>query len=230
MASQALRLAASLSAATRDATNGRRFIVHNPVFSPKDTVPVKCGSETVSVYPTCSPTNPMAELSHAFYTTSSALEATNIPPKQQFQFLTDRMGLTSQAISIRQDLFDEFRTLWQEPANMELINYRNDEGVAINNCLNAVGLLKPIQDGPAAGCRPSNIKYMTVRSTVNFVNGLHHRFVHTIELPVQIAQVQRSANPNLVLNTYIGNDPLLMSRQEFQDEILILLFHQQPLN
>ena len=231
MASQALRqnIAASLSAASRDATNlgGRRFVVRNQVFTPKVSVAVKCGSETVSVYPILSPTDPLAELSHAFHVTMTALKATSIPPRQQFQFLTDRMGLTSQAIALRQDLMDEFTLLWEDPANMEVINYRNDEGQPINNCRTQAGNLKPIQNGPAASCRPNRIKYVTVRSVIDFIDGQHFQFVHTIELPMQAVQVQRGGHM-VNLDTYVGVDPLTLTREEFRNTILLPLYHDQP--
>ena len=56
--------------------------MNRPDFLPKDTTPLRCGTETINVYPRLSAMAEDEEKSHAFHVTSASLNvATFIKPK-----------------------------------------------------------------------------------------------------------------------------------------------------
>ena len=64
---------ASYAARTKPPPGGHRYIMNRPAFLPKDTTPLRCGTETINVYPRLSATAEDDKKSHAFHVTSAAL-------------------------------------------------------------------------------------------------------------------------------------------------------------
>jgi hypothetical protein len=53
-------------------------------------------------------------------------------------------------------------------SNLTLVSYHDRQGLAINECFDSAGLLKPIQDGALNACRPPNIYFAKVKGTMSF--------------------------------------------------------------
>ena len=141
---------------------GGRFIRTRQEFRPKKVEYVKCGDRVAGVYPVLEPTASDAEKSHAFWVTAKAMEISGVGPKQRLDFLAERMGLATEHLAQVAQMMDDWRKGWQNPRHFRFINFRDEGGAAIANCFTNTGELRPIQNGPAASCRPAGIKFITV--------------------------------------------------------------------
>ena len=81
-------------------------------------------------------------------------------------------------------------------------------------------MLKPIQNGDVATCRPNGIKYVTVNTVLLFDDNKRQMFTQTFELPMLALEVTRANGTVALLTTYTGDNPLAMTRTEFYDEIV----------
>jgi hypothetical protein len=207
--------------AARASSSHHRYVPHREAFLPQESTPVRCGHETISVYPKIPPTASDNEKSHAFHVTASALDvASTIQPKARTTFLAEYMGLGSEMIMLLADMTDDWNGQWCHPAQMTLINFMDIQGQVIHNCLDNAGALKAVQDGLAADCRPDGLKYMTVSTHVVFANNEQLQFTQTFELPQGARQVTRQNGHQADLTTYLNDDPLGMSVDEFRLVIL----------
>ena len=133
-----------LSARTGElATPGSRYIKVRARFAPKDTVMVKVGDKTVSVYPKIKPSSSDAEKSHAFWVTKAGLERASISFEEKIHFLADRMGLMTQLQAATAQMTDDWNEAWPDLANRTYIVYLNAKR---NTDVFVVGkqVLKPI--------------------------------------------------------------------------------------
>ena len=89
----------SFAARTKPPPGGHRYIMNRPAFLPKDTTPLRCGTETINVYPRLSATAEDDEKSHAFHVTSATVNvAIFIKHNARAAFLNEHFGLSSEMI------------------------------------------------------------------------------------------------------------------------------------
>ena len=179
--------------------------MNRPDFLPKDTTPLRCGTETINVYPRLSVTAEDDKKSHAFHVTSAALDvATFIKHNARATFLSEHFGLSSEMILLNSEMLDKWNALWCHPKNHTLINYMSVLGVAIPNCFDDQENLKPVQDGVAADCRPNGIKYMTVSTIITFADGEQLHFTQSFDFTMQdetVTRLEVAALPLTALQT-----------------------------
>jgi len=183
MASAAMAYAARLGRVSH------RFVQQEQVFQPKDTIAIKIGCETVSMYPRLAADAEDAEKSHAFHVNIQALDCASVMPKTKLIFFAEHMGIGSYCQALIAEVKDDFAGRCFNPTNMTLISYRSASGAVVPNTQVVGGAddgqLKPVQNGAAQDCRPALIKYCTVSTEVIFPNLKRQVFTQTFELPME---------------------------------------------
>ena len=104
MASQGFNYATS---ARGGRSNSHRYAVRRAAFVPKQLETVQCRMEHVSVYPRPAATDVVAEKSHAYHITKSALDCSTAKFKLRFHFMAEGFGATSEAIVFLHKMMDE---------------------------------------------------------------------------------------------------------------------------
>ena len=194
-------------------------------FIPKKKVIVQIGRTNLYVYPTVTADMTDDERSLAFNINKTALQnARSIPYDQKINHMGELLGC-SNLIDIERSVFKNaaFDFLKQN-LNLTLASYHNAQGIIVNDALDAAGNLKPVQDGPINTCRPDNIFFAKIRSTVNLANIdpsiTTIPTIFFIRLPTNGQVINNAAGNPRTLNTFDGpSDWLTIEQQAFEQLI-----------
>ena len=139
-------------------------------FSPKKKINRMIGKTTITTYPDITPEMPNEERSHAFSINRAALvNARAIPYATKTSFLGEFMG-ESTIVDVEKAEYLRFAHDWcQQKDNLTVIQYFDHRGQPVANWKQPAPSndIKALQDGPVTACRPANITFVQVETTVD---------------------------------------------------------------
>ena len=140
-------------------------------FKTKNKITRTFGRTTIMVYPDVTSDMDDIERALAYNIDKSALiNARAIPYSQKLSIFREILGCSNLVeVELRTYTNAAFAFL-KQGTNLTLITYHNKQGAIVNNALDNTGTLKPIQNGATADCRPDNIHYACISTTISFVN------------------------------------------------------------
>jgi hypothetical protein len=194
-------------------------------FIPKKKVIVQIGRTNLYVYPTVTADMSDDERSLAFNINKTALQnARSIPYDQKINHMGKLLGC-SNLIDIERSVFKNaaFDYLKQN-VNLQVVSYHNAQGAMVNDALDPAGIIKPVQDGAINTCRPDNIFFAKMRSTINLAHiDSSITMIHTsffIRLPTNNQVINNAAGNPRTINTFDSpSDWLTIEQQAFEQLI-----------
>jgi hypothetical protein len=197
-------------------SSGRPFIA-------KNLIPTVVGKETLQLYPTITNDMSIAEKSHAFQTNRTNVECSGLDDRNKLSIM-GRIHKSEAIVNITQAELTIKSSAVMNPANMTILSYHTKAGVTIDNCIDPLTtLLKTLQDGTIAACRPDEIMYAKVNSTLDFssydtINNPSLQVSFFIRLPTTDI-ILTLAGRVRTLHTFTGDSDWLNSAT-FQADIL----------
>jgi len=141
------------------------------VFAPKDSVPVTIQKYTVNLYPKLPVDASIHKRAHTFFTNKAALDQIKkkIPMRMYLDHLCIQLGCVPSTQGLVHDWTNHFTDNWCHPNQLEILSFHNSNGVVIDASIPGdIQVLRPIQDGPVAQWRPSNVAYAEVCHAIHF--------------------------------------------------------------
>ena len=215
-------------------------------FTPRAMTSVTIAKHVVSLYPVVDATMPVHERAYAFQMNKAAIMNLPVKTSTKLDALGVQLNASTSVDGSKASWVHHFHGGWTDFAtNLTILSYHNSAGAIINNATiaGAQGLiLKPIQDGPVADCRPADIRFVRVRLALDYSSllpapaaGAAHppcflRSEFYFELPQTTDQVLDGNNNPRQLTTWHGAaDLTTLTSDDVRALILAPCHHDTPI-
>ncbi len=196
------------------------------------------------LYPLIDETMKIEERAHAFHVNKSALRLSRLPIHSYLDALGNQLGTTTTIEGKKFDFQHEFDANWANPANLTVISFHSSTGAIMNDAhvANNPSILKPVQNGAVADCRPDDVRFVRVSCSIDFVDLITVaapgastvlRTSFYIELPQTTVAMNNGAAVPIARNltTFHGPDDLTtMSPAAFKTTILDNIDYPMPIS
>ena len=209
-------------------------------FIPKDTVSIRVGDSQVNVYPRVEPLWCIPEKAHAFHVTKSACHSVHLQPDLHLDTFGQFMNSSAVVDSMRFEFDDRFNACWLDMTYLTILSFHNSQGQVIANAVTAAdtSVLKPVQNGNLADCRPADVRFARVQLALDFrdlctaaapTDNTTLRAAYYIELPQSVVVLTNGAGANYNLTTFHGAADLrTLSVDEIRRDVLSQVFQDAP--
>ena len=147
----------------------------NDAFVPKDLVErnMSAAGSTAKImlYPVTQRNWPEAEKAHSIHSASSILiQQTSMTNEEKLRNLGVCTNSQSTVMAIMGSFKRKFGRSQFDFTNLTILGFYDNNGALIANCSTDAdsSILKPVQDGIVADCRPANVKFVKVRNECDY--------------------------------------------------------------
>jgi hypothetical protein len=180
------------------------------------------------------------ERAHAFQIAKAALE--NLPT--DLRLIMDAFGAQLNASSTVEGILSDWRRFFQERwidfANLTILSFHNSKGdrIDVTTTVADIQVLLPVVDGPIAGCRKQDVRYVRVQCVLDFSSlttidpypvSPVLRESYYIELPQGTQAMTDDAGAAYTLVSYLGDADLrAMTKEDLKRLILEPVLQDGP--
>jgi hypothetical protein len=210
--------------------------VSGAAFVPKETVNVVVGKQNANLYPRVQPMWSIEERAYAYHVTSTALKGLHLPSDVYLDSLGVYLDCQTVVAGLKTDFIDHFKDNWLNMAHLEILSFHSTAGGIVPNCTiaNNPTILKPVQDGANANCRPADVRYVRLQLVLDYAElatgaspneNTTLRCQYYLELPQTLEVVlDGNGNPRTLVTYHGPADLSTLSVADIQDQVL----HQVP--
>ena len=183
-------------------------------FTPRKPEIITIGKTSVSLYPKVDASMSDPKKAMAFQQNKTALAAADLDQKARILAMADRLDLMLTAESSLADWERKLRRNWANFTHLTILSWHSGNGNIINNTVSAAdaSILLPIQDGAAATCRASGVKFVLVQLALDYADlnridpapNTTLRGEYYIQLPQDSIDLTNGAGNPYRLTTFTG--------------------------
>ena len=213
-----------------------------PLFIPKETVSVVIGRQSVHLYPDIHPSMSIAEKAHGFHITTTNLRSARLTPDVYVDHLGMHLDSTTIVAGLKYDFNNHLMKNWLNNDHLRLLSFHNTAGTDITVPATTADdrqVLKPVQNGVIADCRPGDVRYVRYELDLDFADlctgskpgeNTRLRSTYYLELPQTTVEVQDGNDNPRQLTTFHGTSDLrTLTVQQMDDDILRLVPQDCPI-
>jgi hypothetical protein len=135
-------------------------------FTPQNSVVVNVGRVPTNLYPRVDMDMPIWECAHAFHVNKTAIMNVDVDIQTQLDAFGSQLNLSAIVDGCKADFTNFYGSKWMDSAHLTIQSFHNSAGdiIAQGTCC-VVGdpsILKLVQNGNIANCRPPDIKFVQV--------------------------------------------------------------------
>jgi hypothetical protein len=205
-------------------------------FAPRKPEIVSIGKTSVSLYPKVDASMADPEKAMAFQQNKTALASADLDQMERILALADRLDLMLTAESSLADWERKLRHNWANFANLSILSWHGANGNIINNTATAAdaSILLPVQNGAAAACRSSGVKFVRVQLALDFADlnridpapNCVLRGEYYIQLPQDTVDLVNAADNAYRLTTFNGPADLRTLTMDDVRLVILSVTHQ----
>ena len=211
-------------------------------FTILETVPITIGRQTTSIYPKVHPLMSIAERAYAYHVTSTALKSLRLAPDVYLDNMGMYLDSNTVVTGLKFDFNEYFDENWTNMDYLTILSFHDTAGAVIANATmaNDMAVLKPVQDGVIADCRPGDVRYVRLQLILDFrhlctaatpSDNTTLRATYYIELPQATRAVNDGNGNPRNLTTFLGEADLrTLSVAQIQTDILAPVHQDGPIN
>ena len=131
-------------------------------FQTRESEQITLGKHTVVVYGRIGPNACTAEKAHAFHCDIAALGTVPLDPSVVLDCLSHRLHCGAVVDGSKFDWLSRFQDNWYNWTNLTIVSFHDSSGERINDAAITAdpAILKPVQDGDPADCRPADVRFV----------------------------------------------------------------------
>jgi len=188
----------------------------NSSFTPKALVPIKVVGQHVHLYPIIDETMEVHERAYAHHVNKTNLSLLDTSPRQVMTAFGHQIGQSTAIEGEMTDFLRRFSDQWSDLQRLTVVSIHDSVGEVIGDTSVAgtIATLLPIQNGAITACRRADIRFLYVRSNIDFSDKIdnvalaRYETEYFIELPQTTHAMLNGANNPYTLTTFGGPDDL----------------------